>query len=225
MWIHANIKCQCRTPLGIHIHCHRTASGVCHLPLTLCSQLQIVPLPFCSHSSGQETEWNQWQQYSAIDIYQDTPSQSFTCNTYKIKQETLINSHCQVLHLPHLCNVSIIWFPIVIHTSCSLLLSIKPLSLLNTFMGVPLQVYACQMFSASSAETRPLDSGQGASCRSRSRTCLASGMDRPSSASTASSKRDKECPFLSTTGDIILHHHIVQVLEQISDQFLVEVAE
>lgn len=74
------------------------------------------------------------------------------------KTGDIVNFYCQVLYLPHLCNVSIIWFPMVIHTSYLLLLSINTLSFLNTFMGVSLWVYACQMFFTSSAEARPLDS-------------------------------------------------------------------
>lgn len=141
-------------PLSQNCSCH--TSPPCIHPVVSCKEFHCH---FASHSSGQEIEGNQWQQYSGIDIYKDTPSQLFTSDTHGIKQDTLIiNFCCPVLYLLHLCNVSIIWFPIIIHTSCLLLLSIKPLSLLSTFMGVSLWVYACQMFSAPSAEARPLDS-------------------------------------------------------------------
>jgi len=140
----------------IHIHCHRTVAVLCHLP-------SYIPANSSTAVSFHITLDSRLNATSDSDIllliFVGTCPHNCSPQIHmRSNRRLIINFYCPVLYLLHLCNVSIIWFSIVIHTLYLLLLSIKPLSLHNTFMGVSLWVYACQMFSASSAEARPSDS-------------------------------------------------------------------
>ncbi|PKU42553.1 hypothetical protein llap_7152 [Limosa lapponica baueri] len=110
---------------------------------------------------------------------------------------------------------------LLLSATCVLALKV-PLSLLNTFMGV--SVYACQTLSASSPEVMPLDSGREIPVTPGVELAWLLGWTGSPQHQQLPPKRDKECLFLSITGDTILQHHIVQVLEPTSDQFLVVVA-
>lgn len=153
-WIHASIKHQCHTPQAIHICSHRTASVARHLPVYILLSAANSSTAVLFHIAV-DRRLNVTSDSSILLLTFIKTIDHLRCIWDQTGDCLIINFYCLILYLPHLCNTSIIWFPTVIHTSYSLILSIKPWVSLRLSW-----VYACQMFSASSAEARPLDSGK-----------------------------------------------------------------